>query len=325
MSEVTCEDGHLVFIDGDRREALLDISHLMLNKSRYPMQVLPDGKTGITRLLLKLAEKHGEISHGGDFFPFYLLDIIVISRLIRTSAPLKVLEIGATNGILSYHLAVLMGKLNRESMLCCVSNVVGNASKNQWIDRVSMVVEPPSLSMLVSDYDATQLQTGNFDIVILNGTDRFDKPYETVREAERLVKKSGAVLCHAEYAPLLESCFKLIFPERREYKISPWEMILAAYDPETAWKQDKPPVLEEEMAKLLQEMRGIVKLGCRPDGVRSFIREIDRCADLAVKYFDTGRKIELLRLKCAALDYMLNIGKEFEGYYRNELVKMLGI
>ncbi len=324
MSDVICEDGQLVFIDGGRREALLDISRLMLdNRSRYPMQVMPDGKTGITRLLLGLMEKHGEISCGKDFFPFYLLDILVISSLIRTSAPLKVLEIGATSGILSYHLAVLMGKLNRDSLLCCVSNVAGNGSKNQWLDRVSMVEEPPNLSMLISDYDATQLQTGNFDLVILNGTDWFDKPYETVREAERLVKKTGTVLCHTKDAPLLESSFKLVFPERREYGISPQEIILAVNDPETAWKQDKPPVLDEEMPKLLQEIRRIVRPGCRPDEVRPFIREIDRCADLAVKYFDTDRKAELIRLKGAALDYLLNIGKETESYYRNELVKIL--
>lgn len=325
MKTITYENGHFVFIDGDRREALLDYSHFMLNRSRYPMQTLPDGKTGIVSLIVELRNSHKELSHEEDVFPSYLLDIIVTSYLIRTAAPLKVLEIGATSGILSYHLAVLMGKLNRESLLCCVSNVAGNGSENHWLDRISMVDDPPNLSMLVSDYDATQLQTGNFDIVILNGTDWFDKPYETVREAERLVKKSGVVLCHAKDAPLLESSFKLVFPERREYEITPLETILAVSDPETSWKQDKPPVLEDESANLFQEMRQIVKPGCRPDEVRPFLREIDRCADLAAKYFDTDRKIELLRLKGAALDFMLNIGKEFEGYYRNELAEMLRI
>lgn len=327
MKKIIYEGGDFVFIDGGRRELLLDTGNLMSNKSRYPMQLLQDGKTGIPGLLAELAQKHDGMNCGEDFFPYYLIDLIVISRLIRTPVPLKVLEIGATSGILSYHLAVLMGKLNRESLLCCVSNVVGNSSGNHWLDRVSMVDGTPSLSLLISDYEDTQLGTGNFDIVILNGTDRFCKPYETVREAQRLVKGNGFLLCHTKDSPLLESSFKLVFPERREYGISPQEMVLAVPDPGTSWKQDEDerPTLEEKAAAILLEMQQVIKPGCRPDEVRPFIGEIDRCTELAMEYFDIGRKVELLRLKEAALNYMLNIGKEFEGYYRGELAGMLGI
>lgn len=323
--EIIWKDGNFLFIDGNRKEILLDMNHLMRNKSRYPMQVLPDRETGIPKLIIKLKDMHKGLNCGEDVFPSYLMDIIAASYLIRTSAPLKVLEIGATSGILSYHLAVLMGKLNRESLLCCVSNVVGNGSENHWLDRVSMVEEPPNLSMLVSDYEATQLETGNFDIVILNGTDRFDKPYETVLEAERLIKKNGALLCHVKDAPFLESSFKLVFPKRREYEISPQETILAVLNPENSWVQEKPPGLEDEISKLFHEMRQVVKPGCRPDEVRPCIQGIDRCTDLAMGNYDIDRKVKLIQLKGAALDYMLNIGKEFEEYYRNELIEKLRI
>lgn len=221
--KITCKDGNFLLIDDDRQETLLDMNDLMLNKSRYPMQVLPDGKTGIPKLISKLKQMHGEIIPNKDVFPSYLIDIITTSYLIRTSAPLNVLEIGATSGILSYHLAVLMGKLNRESLLCCVSNVVGNGSENYWLDRISMVTEPPNLSMLVSDYEATQLETENFDIVVLNGTDRFDKPYETVREAQRLVKKNGSVICHIKNAPFWKAALNWSFQNVWSMRFHLWK------------------------------------------------------------------------------------------------------
>lgn len=321
MKTVTCEDGNFVFIDDNRRKVLLDISHFMLNRSRYPMQYLSDEGDDIPGLILQLKERHLEINADGadEVFPYFLLDIIVTSHLIRTSVPLKVLEIGAVNGTLSYHLATLMGKLNPESLLCCVSSEIGNSSGNHWLDRVSMVEEPPNLSLLVSDYEATQLETNHFDIVVLNGAVPIDKPCETIREAQRLVKKNGVLLCHVKDAPFLESCFKLVFPERQEYEISPQEMILAAENPEVSWGQEEMPVLEDEVSGLLHELRQTVKPGCRPVEIRPLIRRIDECADVAVKCLDIDRKVELLQLKEIVLDYMLNIGSEFEEYYRNEL------
>lgn len=321
MKTVTCEDGNFLFIDDDKRKVLLDITHFMLNKSRYPMQYLSDEGDDIPGLILRLKERHLEINADGadEIFPYFLLDIIVTSYLIRTSVPLKVLEIGATNGILSYHLATLMGKLNPESLLCCVSNAIGNSSGSHWLDRISLVEEAPDLSLLISDYDDTQLETNHFDIVVLNGTASIGKPYETILEAQRLVKKNGVLLCYVKDDPLLESCFKLLYSERQEYEILPQEMILTAENPEPSWCRKETPLLEDEVSKLLHELRQTVRPGCRPDEIRPLIRRVDTCVELAMKNLDISRKVKLLQLKAIMLDYMLNIGKEFEEYYLKEL------
>lgn len=123
--------------------------------------------------------------------------------------------------------------------------------------------------------------------------------------------------------PFLESSFKLVFPKRLEYEISPQEMILVVTKPETAWKQKKALALEEEMSRLLSELRQTVKHGCRPKDIRPFIRRIDESVDMAIKYYDIDRKVELLQTKRIMLDYLVNIGKEFEEYYYNELMKNL--
>ncbi len=325
MASIKYEDDIFMFEHGVQQKELLDLNLFMTNKSRYPMQMLPDGKTGLYSLLTDLKDSHKRISDGReDVFPYYLTDILAVSYLVRTSAPLKVLEIGASSGILSYHLAVLMGKMNAESKLCCVSNVIGNDSENHWLDKISMVEEPPDLSFLVSDYEDTQLETGKFDFVVLNGTERFDKPYETIREAERLVKKNGVLLCYVKDAPLLESCFKLIFPEHEEYPILYQEMILEVTKPESSWKEKSLPELETEVSGLFAKLRQVVKNGRRPEEVRPLIHQIDACVDMAVQQYDIDRKAGLLQLKRIVLDYMLNIGKELEEYYRNELLQNIG-
>lgn len=322
MKTITCEDGKFVFVDGEKKVALLDVMDFMANKSRCPMQILSDGGLSIPVLISDLTDRHIDIGgESEEVFPYYLLDILATSYLIHSSVPVKVLEIGATSGILSYHLATLMGKLNKESLLCCVSNVIGNDSSNHWLDRISMVEEPPDLSLVISDYEATQLENGHFDIVILNGPAGFDKPYETVREAQRLVKKKGVLICHVKDTPLLESSFQLVFPERQEFEISHREKILAVTKVETAWQQEKPPVLEEEALELLRELRRIPRPGCHQEEMKPWIWKIDECVDMAMEYSYIDRKVELIRLKGKALDYMLNIGKEFEEYYRNDFME----
>lgn len=320
MTSIIYEENKIVFLDGDQKKILLDTGNLAANKSRYPMQIDSDKNISIPKLLADLVNEHGIVTNGeGNFVPFYLLDILATSYLFRTSVPLKVLEIGATSGILSYHLASLMGKLNHESLLCCVSDVIGNGSENHWLDMISMVEEPPKLSFLVSDYESTPLETKNFDLVVLNGMDDYDKPYETIREAKRLVKKDGILLCYVKNSPLLESCFKLVFSDREEYMISPQEMILVVTVPDIAWEEEKLPVLDEEISKLLQELRQTIRPGCSQTEIRPLIQRIDECIDIAINNFDIDKKVELIQWKEMVLNYMLNIGKELEEDYRNEI------
>lgn len=77
------------------------------------------------------------------------------------------------------------------------------------------------------------------------------------------------------------------------------------------------------MDRLFHRLRKVIKSGCSPDEIRPFISEIERYTNLAMKYPDSNRKAVLIQLKGAALDYMLNIGKEFEEDYRNDLMEKL--
>lgn len=172
------------------------------------------------------------------------------------------------------------------------------------------------MSMVVSDYDDTQLSADNYDIVILNGTVWFDKPYEIIREAERLVKKDGVLLCHTKETPLLESCFKLIFSEVQEYEITPQEKILVTTHPDYSWGQEKEPDLGAEILELCKALQQALETVSNPVEIRSYVRKIDECIDIAVNNYDVKRKVELIQLKELVLDYMLNMESEFGGFYK---------
>lgn len=327
MKKILLEDNKFILQDGAEQEILLDNFDLMSNKSRLPMHTLSDGDT-IPGLILSLVEKHTEISSGtgedtgNGPFAAYLMDILLASFLIRTPAPLKVVEIGSVNGVQSYHLATLMGRLNPESSLCCVSNVIGNESESQWLNRIVMVEQPPALSMLAADYEDTQLASNHFDIVFINGTVRIDKPYETIREAERLVKKGGFLMCHAKEVPLLESSFKLIFSERKEYEITSEENILITRYEGDSWKSNDNTCLKTEVAELVRMLHQTVTSAGGCENLRPLVHRIDTCADKAGICHDIRRKTALLRLKELTLDYMLNIGDEFEKLYKERLELM---
>lgn len=323
MKKIAFENNKFILYNGNEREILLDGFDPMSNKSRLPMHTLSNEDT-ISSLIFSLAQKHTEIGDGtGEVtengpFAAHLLDILLTSYLICSSAPFRVVEIGAVNGVRSYHLAVLMGKLNSESSLCCVSDVIGNESENQWLNRISNVEQPPTLSMLVADYENTQLESDHFDIVVINGTIQIDKPYETVREAERLIKRSGILLCHAKNSPLLESSFKLIFSEHQEYEIAPNEKILITRYAGTSWGKKEETNLREKKAELACELQQAIASGSL-EIFRPLVQRIDLYINKAAEIYDIRSKTELLRLKELVLDYMLNIGDEFEGVYKERL------
>lgn len=323
MIQITFENNKFILHNGEKQEILLDGCNLMSNKSRLPMHALSDEET-IPGLLFSLAQKHAEISIGtgeeteNGLFAAYLLDILLASYLIRASMPFKVVEFGAVNGVRSYHLAALMGKLNPESSLCCVSDVIGNESGNQWLNRISIVKQPPVLSMLIADYEHTQLESDHFDIVLINGTVRIDRPYETIRETERLIKKGGVILCHAKDSFLLKSSFKLIFEECKEYEIASNEEILITKYAGTSWCKGQETNLQKKTAALVRELHQAVASDSR-DKFRLLARKIDLYTNKAVETYDIKLKTELIRLKERLLDYMLNSGDEFEGLYKERL------
>lgn len=323
MKQIVFEDYKFILYDGEERRILVDTNECLSNKSRFPMHAVddsPDAPT-IPNLILALKENHEKISLGTNegSFAALLRDIIMTSYLIRTSVPMKVLELGATNGILSYHLAVLMGKLNPESSLCCVTNVMGSGSGNRWLDRISLVEQPPVLSLVVTEYEDTPLASDYFDIIIINGAEHFEKSSGLIREAERLLKKGGVLLCHVMNDLLLENRFKQSFPNVQEYEITPNERLFVTSCQSDAREKKPEPSLKAEIKEMVARLQKNLESGGSRDQYRTFIPEIERHIDKSISDYDIESKKNLIRLKQYILDYMLNMEGELGGYYKEKL------
>ncbi len=119
---------------------------------------------------------------------YTMVDAIVTAEHIKTAEPKKVLELGCVRGILSYHLATIMGKLHPESLLYGINNTIGNESENLWLDYIMQVEELPRIAFAAVDYEDTQLGKEQFDITILNECEQMEETKKIVEEAIRVTK-----------------------------------------------------------------------------------------------------------------------------------------
>lgn len=220
MNNFVFENNRFCYTDSSGEQVLLDCRNYLQNKSRVPFHSL-DGTPAIPDILSNLLKEYSETYKGTEQFimGFYytLLDVLVTAEHIKTSAPKKLLEIGCGNGILSYHMATILGKLHPQSLLYSISNTIGNESGNLWIDYISQVEELPQIAFAATDYEETHLRENHFDITIINGTLPIEQPERVIQETVRVTKPGGKIICLARHQPLLESMFQLLLPEVQEY------------------------------------------------------------------------------------------------------------
>lgn len=311
MGRITIENNVFIYSEANWKRILLDCNDFMANKSRIPMHSL-DGDLTIPALILNMLKEHGQLCpERNDSLEYLLMDILLISRLIRSPLPVKVLELGCVNGVLSYHLAKILGKFNKESLLCCVCDVIGNNSDNQWLDKVSLADDASELSLVAADYDKIQLAENNFDIVIINGTADFNDPYQVIKEAESFLKRNGMLICYSDNQPLLESSFKLIFPERKDYVFNPLACImLVEYRENVNVREcEEYSCWYDTVQEYLEEVRGIVHGEAAKEGIREAVNNLTRYIDEAMEKKDLDMKVKLIRQREVLLDLLVSLGK----------------
>lgn len=308
MGKIQFEDNKFLYMDGDACEVLLDCGNFMANKSRIPMHSFEPDALTIPNLVVKCLKQHEALCNGQEEvhngYENLILNLLLISELIKTPFPRKVLELGCTSGIVSYYLAAVLGIFDGNNTLCCVSDAVGNTSGNQWLDRISLVKCPPRLTMEAADYDCTMLESESFDIVFINGTVRFEEPYRVIQEAERLVKKEGRLVCYSCNSPLLENSFRLNFSERNEYALKPDVCILTAKRAEREKDAEKDRNRETDafFAEMLQDL----SLPPEKETIRLRIKQCDRLLSENVYKEDTSLKIQLIDIKEQLIQYLLD-------------------
>lgn len=220
MNSFVFENNQFVYIDESDRKILLDCNKYLDNLSRVPFHSMNDGLT-VPKMIFDLLSWHSQVFEGTEEqewgIYYALIDVLVTSLHVKSSSPKKILEIGCQDGVMSYHLGTILGKLHSQSLLYSIANTIGNESSNQWVDCISMIEEMPQLAFAAVDYDNTNLRDNNFDIVIINGSQEIDQSDKVIKEAYRVLGNEGHLICFAQNQPLLESGFQLLFSKREEY------------------------------------------------------------------------------------------------------------
>ena len=218
-------------MEPSRRKILLDCNQFLYNKSRVPFHSLDDTPT-ISDIILGLLDEYGNLYEGTDQyilgFYYTLINVLITAEHIKSSKPKKILEIGCQNGVLSYHLASMLGKLHPESLLYGISDTIGNESENLWLDYICRIESLPQLAFAAVDYDNTNLRDEHFDVVIINGSEYIENPKQVIEEAVRVTKSEGKIVCFAQEQPLLENMFQLFLNNVEKYTLDYENCVLEA-------------------------------------------------------------------------------------------------
>ena len=306
MSELNITDSQISFTDGKTTKTLLDAGNFFINKSRVPLHSLTNDEETIFTFLIGLYKNN--VMHFPNATDIkrilcLLLDSVVTLELIKSAAPIKCAEFGSTIGDLSYNLMELFGKVNPDSTLCLISNTVGNESGNTCLNYITQAASFPEFSMLYCDYSKTNLEDNCFDIVVINGDVCNETPDAVLKEAARITKPNGLLLCWTSRVPSLEAEFKSVFPQHEEYELSPVEKLLTARKTEEICANTNP---YDGLTELLETLKKGTNFSSA-EACRPYIRQLNHYIDIAIERYDITKKLELIEIKNTLLNHLIQL------------------
>lgn len=226
-----------------------------------------------------------------NMFSYSVLDFLIMRCLMHYCHQVKAVEIGAMSGISSFHLGTILGQYDSRSLLCSICNRIGNESGNHWLEYISQIPVSPRVSMLAADYEETLLQEKEFDLVFLHGREYMAKTEDVVKEAKRLLKSDGTIICYSNNQPELDKAFLREFPQAEVYYT---ENNASCYS-----CSEKQVLLEE----VITEDYGISS-DLSQDKLSEIYVQLEKEIQSSIELEDRGRKAALIQLQEKVLDYM---------------------
>lgn len=308
MGNIEFKDAKYWYVDKDQRTLLLDLYHTMDNISNIPVINREELPISFTKLLDKMIEQHNVYFKEEACGRYVLLDFLVMCCLMRYSVPVRVAEIGAMSGISSFHLATLVAYYNDQSLLCSVCNGIGNESGNSWLTGIANVADSPRLSMLAADYDDTMLETGAFELVIVNGSDLEQNPEGILKEAYRILKDRGTFLVFGGREEEMDVILNK-FPEAKIFTVG---QDYFYYVDKAVKVQDH---FNDEVRVRINEIQNYLKklAGCADESgkqkLQDYLMAIEQDIRQAIKDRNVELKVELVELQEEVL-YAIYCGGE---------------
>lgn len=327
MSTINIVNSQVIFTDNNQNEqVILDMHHFLQNKSRVPMHSLQENAPTILKFLSELIQKNETIIINltpVKKLQYFTLDTLLIAEFIKSAAPVKIAEFGCTNGELSYNLTEVLGKFNPNSLLCLISNTIGNNSSNNCLDLITQAESFPELSIIYSDYAKTNLADNTFDFVIINGDVNYENPYDVIKEAERITKDNGIIFCCSCENYLLISTFQLIFSDRKEYPLTAADVIMIVKKTNDSWEHRCVNDSFSELSALIELLKDEVYNKNRIDIYRIYMKQLQQYIDIAIAQYDIEKKLRLIQIKENLLDYMNHLNTIHKEFYQNKLLSSL--
>ena len=275
---------------GDNSYVLIDLQNLLENKSHVPLIQGNEHRSSLIEIANNLIELHGTLfqEHLLTAQECILIDFLIARRLMKSAMPLHIVEIGATNGILSFHLATMIGQYNVESSLCCVCSV----DDSRWSEKVSKVDKPPKLSRIIANYGQIGLQADKYDVVVINGNDDFTDADIIVREAKRLVNSGGVVIC-LEKQQQLSRKFRKRFQKSEMFSVNSNTRVFYAESQKLSEENNDISAEVKEMEDYLAEIRKALQGETSQEQLHIYYKELDKLIDviLQTSLFDLKTKL----------------------------------
>jgi len=148
---------------------------------------------------------------------------ITIALVIRQSLlgyrPLKILEIGCNQGLLTSLLVRTAVAVHPSSRVYALSE---DLYDDKFVDIISGLGDSlDNLSLLTTSLQSDMLRDAFFDVTIINGAQLIEAPEEVTENSLRVTRPGGYLVCLTEGDSWLRDCFTALPGSYEEYDISP--------------------------------------------------------------------------------------------------------
>lgn len=306
----------------DRSYVLIDLQSLLENKSHVPLLTGNDHNASLPDIVNELMRRH-KTCFGEQLSAMQeciLIDFLAARRLMRSASPLQIVEIGAADGILSFHLASMIGQYNTRSGLCCVSDT----ENGQWSEKIAKVGKTPEISRVVGAHEHTKLPSDQYDIVILNSNEQFTDMAGVVREAKRLIRSKGIVICLEKKQPLLSQEFKKEFPGIETFEVNSYTTVYYAEAQKDSVVNNDVSSEIREAEEYLAAVRKALQEQQSREQLRSYYQGLEQRIN-AVKQTDLfDLKAELIDCQDEVLDAMYPVEPD-ESARQQKILLSIGV
>jgi len=325
MASIKWNHSTILFKGTDGQDSIIaSFTNNLANKSRISFHKL-NGQEHITASdvfsdLHELYEKLAPEEQKTNQVAVTLILALLVRELSHTSKPVRMLELGCGDGVISCLLGTLLGKYSPESSLFCMSDII----EPGWLDKIALVDDPPKVSYIASDYDFTNLNEHSFDFVVLNGSTFFTSPNDVIKEALRVLRPDGILISYVNDAPLLDSLLRFYFAKQERYELSPVKFVQLVRARDLWWEdKGKTPFLSK-VPKLFQKIdESLDDEALFEEHYREYIRELDTYYDAAVEQYDLDHKKILIAVKADILDVILSKEHGHRAFYAGSLREKL--